>query len=162
MPARRVRPPVPVTGFDSFFHLAPIVAMRGTRECNAYYRMLRDELKDRVARGVGGIADERVRLLWDNLPIWFDLRGLSTVLARNGFNIVCATYTNAWAEAGSMIDPADPEGSSARGLRSCAPQPGPSVQAFGHEAALPGVRRDRRHLPQRPFVASRTRSGRST
>ena len=106
--------PSPWTGFDSFFHLAPIVAMRGTRECNAYYRMLRDELKDRVARGIGGIADERVRLLWDNLPVWFNLRGLSTVLARNGFNIVCATYTNAWAEAGSMIDPADPEGSSAR------------------------------------------------
>jgi benzoyl-CoA reductase/2-hydroxyglutaryl-CoA dehydratase subunit BcrC/BadD/HgdB len=63
---------------------------------------------------VGGIADERVRLLWDNLPIWFNLRDLSTVLARNGFNIVCATYTNAWAEAGSMIDPEDPEGSAAR------------------------------------------------
>jgi benzoyl-CoA reductase/2-hydroxyglutaryl-CoA dehydratase subunit BcrC/BadD/HgdB len=111
--AGRARPS-PWTGFDSFFHLAPIVAMRGTRECNAYYRMLRDELNERVARGVGGIANERVRLLWDNLPIWFNLRGLSTVLAEKGFNIVCATYTNAWAEAGSMIDPADPEGSSAR------------------------------------------------
>ncbi|MBP2684716.1 MAG: hgdA, partial [Deltaproteobacteria bacterium] len=103
--------PSPWTGFDAFFHLAPIVAMRGTRECNAYYRLLRDELDDRVARGVGGVSDERVRLLWDNLPIWFNLRDLSTVLAGNGFNIVCATYTNAWAEAGSMIDPADPEGS---------------------------------------------------
>lgn len=106
--------PSPWTGFDSFFHLAPIVTMRGTRECNAYYRTLRDELNDRVARGVGGIANERVRLLWDNLPIWFHLRGLSTVLARNGFNVVCTTYANAWAEAGSLIDPADPEGSSAR------------------------------------------------
>lgn len=36
--------PSPWTGFDSFFHRAPIVAVRGTRECNAYYRMLRDEL----------------------------------------------------------------------------------------------------------------------
>ena len=106
--------PSPWTGFDTFFHLAPIVALRGTVECNAYYRMLLDELKDRVARGVGGIASERVRLLWDNLPVWFRLRDLSTLLARNGFNIVCATYTNAWAEAGSWIDPADPEASSAR------------------------------------------------
>jgi len=106
--------PSPWTGFDAFFHLAPIVAMRGTKECNGYYRMLRDELNDRVSRGVGGIGDERVRLLWDNLPIWFRLRPLSALLAENGFNIVCSTYASAWADAGAMIDPADPEGSMAR------------------------------------------------
>jgi benzoyl-CoA reductase/2-hydroxyglutaryl-CoA dehydratase subunit BcrC/BadD/HgdB len=106
--------PSPWTGFDAFFHLAPIVAMRGTRECNAYYRMLLDELTDRVARGVGGIREERFRLLWDNLPIWFALRHLSTLLAGKGFNIVCATYTSAWAEGGMRIDPGDPEGSQAR------------------------------------------------
>ncbi|RJP20609.1 MAG: 2-hydroxyacyl-CoA dehydratase [Deltaproteobacteria bacterium] len=106
--------PSPWTGFDAFFHLAPIVALRGTAECNAYYRTLREELSDRVARGVGGVANERVRLLWDNLPVWFHLREFSTLLAGKGFNIVCATYTNAWAEAGALIDPADPEGSSAR------------------------------------------------
>jgi benzoyl-CoA reductase/2-hydroxyglutaryl-CoA dehydratase subunit BcrC/BadD/HgdB len=105
--------PSPWTGFDAFFHLAPIVTLRGTVECNAYYRALLDELTDRVARGVGGIRNERVRLLWDNLPVWFHLRELSTLLAEKGFNIVCATYTNAWAEAGSLIDPADPEGSAA-------------------------------------------------
>ncbi len=111
--AGRARPS-PWTGFDAFFHLAPIVAMRGTKECNGYYRMLRDELNDRVSRGVGGIGDERVRLLWDNLPIWFRLRPLSALLAENGFNIVCSTYASAWADAGAMIDPADPEGSMAR------------------------------------------------
>ena len=144
--------PSPWTGFDSFFHLAPIVAMRGTRECNAYYRMLRDELNDRVARGVGGIAAERVRLLWDNLPIWFNLRGLSTALAANGFNIVCATYHERVGRGG--ID--DRPGGS-RGLRGArvpprAPQPGSPVQAFDHEAPLQGVLCFRRHLPQRPFV----------
>ncbi|MEW6720770.1 MAG: 2-hydroxyacyl-CoA dehydratase family protein [Thermodesulfobacteriota bacterium] len=111
--AGRARPS-PWTGFDAFFHLAPIVAIRGTAECNRYYRMLRDELKDRAARGVGGIADERVRLLWDNLPVWFRLRELSTRLAENGFNIVCSTYTSAWADAGALVDPSDPEGSMAR------------------------------------------------
>jgi benzoyl-CoA reductase/2-hydroxyglutaryl-CoA dehydratase subunit BcrC/BadD/HgdB len=105
--------PSPWTGFDSFIHLAPIVSMRGTEECNAYYRLLRDELEDRVRRGVGGIRDERVRLLWDNLPIWFNLRELATLLAEHGFNFVCTTYTNAWAESGRRIDPADPENSVA-------------------------------------------------
>jgi len=106
--------PSPWTGFDAFFHMAPIVALRGTKECNGYYRMLRDELNDRVSRGVGGIADERVRLLWDNLPVWHHLRLLSALLAENGFNVVCSTYAAAWAEAGAAIDPADPEGSMAR------------------------------------------------
>jgi benzoyl-CoA reductase/2-hydroxyglutaryl-CoA dehydratase subunit BcrC/BadD/HgdB len=104
--------PAPWTGIDGFFHIAPIVTLRGTEECNAYYRQLRDELRDRVAKGIGGIVDERHRLLWDNLPIWFDVRGMSTLLAEHGFNFVCTSYTNAWAEAGSRIDPADPLGSA--------------------------------------------------
>lgn len=104
--------PAPWTGIDGFFHIAPIVTLRGTEECNGYYRMLRDELRDRVSKGIGGIKDERHRLLWDNLPIWFDVRGMSTLLAEHGFNFVCTSYTNAWAEAGSRIDPADPLGSA--------------------------------------------------
>jgi benzoyl-CoA reductase/2-hydroxyglutaryl-CoA dehydratase subunit BcrC/BadD/HgdB len=104
--------PAPWTGFDGFFHIAPIVTLRGTEECNAYYRLLRDELRDRVKRGIGGLKDERRRLLWDNLPIWFNVRELSSLLAESGCNIVVTTYTNAWAEAGKRIDPADPMGSA--------------------------------------------------
>jgi len=107
--------PAPWTGVDGFFHLAPIVALRGTEACNAYYRLLLDELKDRVARGIGGLrGEERHRLLWDNLPIWYATREITTLLAKEGFNFVCTTYTNAWAEASSLIDPEDPIASSAR------------------------------------------------
>ncbi len=106
--------PSPWTGFDGFFHMAPIVALRGSEACNAYYRLLLDELRDRVARGVGGIRDERHRLLWDNLPMWYAVRELSTLFAERGFNFVTASYTNAWAEAGVQVDPADPYGSAAR------------------------------------------------
>ncbi|MBI5070491.1 MAG: 2-hydroxyacyl-CoA dehydratase [Deltaproteobacteria bacterium] len=106
--------PAPWTGFDGFFHMAPIVALRGGEECNAYYRLLRDELQDRVKRGIGGIREERHRLLWDNLPMWFAVRELSTLLAERGFNFACTSYTNAWAEAGVQVDPADPYGSAAR------------------------------------------------
>lgn len=106
--------PAPWTGFDGFFHMAPIVALRGGEECNAYYRLLRDELQDRVQRGIGGIREERHRLLWDNLPMWFAVRELSTLLAERGFNFACTSYTNAWAEAGVQVDPDDPYGSAAR------------------------------------------------
>jgi benzoyl-CoA reductase/2-hydroxyglutaryl-CoA dehydratase subunit BcrC/BadD/HgdB len=105
--------PAPWTAIDGFFHMAPIVSLRGSEACNAYYRLLRDELADRVRRGIGGVRDERHRLLWDNLPIWFATRELSTLFAERGFNFVCTSYTNAWAEAGSGIDPTDPIGSSA-------------------------------------------------
>ena len=106
--------PAPWTGFDQFIHMAPIVALRGTEECNAYYRMLLDELRDRVRRGVGGIREERVRLLWDNLPVWYELRHLATMLAERGFTFVCSTYANAWSEMGGVIDAADPWTSAAR------------------------------------------------
>lgn len=106
--------PAPWTGFDGFFHMAPIVALRGSEACNAYYRMLLDELRERVRRGIGGIRQEKHRLLWDNLPIWFATRELSTALAEQGFNLACTSYTNAWAEAGSRVDPKDPYGSAAR------------------------------------------------
>ncbi|MCK5801104.1 MAG: 2-hydroxyacyl-CoA dehydratase [Deltaproteobacteria bacterium] len=112
--AESVHTPAPWTGFDGFFHLAPIVAERGRAECNAYYRHLRDELRDRVARGIGGIKNERHRLMWDNLPIWFNVRELSTQLAEEGFNIAVTTYTNAWAEAGQQVDPDDILASTAR------------------------------------------------
>ncbi len=105
--------PSPWTGFDTFFHIAPVVSLRGTDECVSYYKMLKDELKDRVARGIGGINDEKVRLLWDNLPIWFNIRELATLTAERGFNFVCATYSNAWAEAGRLIKPDDPINSTA-------------------------------------------------
>ncbi len=105
--------PSPWTAIDGFFHMAPIVSLRGTEACNAYYRQLRDELEDRIRRGVGGIREERHRLLWDNLPIWFAVRELSTLFAERGCNFVCTSYTNAWAEAGVRVDPADPLGSAA-------------------------------------------------
>jgi benzoyl-CoA reductase/2-hydroxyglutaryl-CoA dehydratase subunit BcrC/BadD/HgdB len=106
--------PAPWTGFDQFFHIAPIVTLRGTELCNKFYRHLRDELQYRAEKGVGGVADERYRLLWDNLPVWFAVRELADVFAERGFNFVCTTYTDAWAEAGKKIDPRDPELSPAR------------------------------------------------
>lgn len=107
------RRPAPWTAVDGFFHMAPIVSLRGTDACTAYYRLLRDELAERVRRGIGGLREERHRLLWDNLPIWFATRELSTLFAERGFNFVCTSYTNAWFEAGRAIDPADPVGSAA-------------------------------------------------
>jgi len=100
--------PAPWTAFDGFIHMIPIVTLRGSEQCNAYYRVLRDELRQRAADGIGGVVDERHRLLWDNLPVWFEMRGLARGLAENGFAMVAATYTNAWAETADLMDTTDP------------------------------------------------------
>jgi benzoyl-CoA reductase/2-hydroxyglutaryl-CoA dehydratase subunit BcrC/BadD/HgdB len=108
--------PAPWTAFDHFFLMAPVVTIRGTEACNAFYRELLDELKDRAARGIGGLKDERHRLLWDNIAIWPKLRFLSWLFASKGFNFVTATYTNGWREGLPLWDPDDRLGSSARML----------------------------------------------
>jgi benzoyl-CoA reductase/2-hydroxyglutaryl-CoA dehydratase subunit BcrC/BadD/HgdB len=108
--------PSPWSSFDHFYHLAPIVTLRGTEACNAYYRELKDELDDRVAKGIGGIKNERHRLLWDNIAIWPKMRDLSWLFASNDFCFVTATYTNAWRESLPLWDPDDLVGSSARML----------------------------------------------
>ena len=132
--------PAPWTGIDGFFHIAPIVTLRGSEACNAYYRMLLDELNDRVRRGIGGIRDERHRLLWDNLPMWYWVRELSTLLAERGFNFVCTTYTNAWAEAGKRVDPADPVWFRGRCVHPRHPQSGPPQPAGHHSPPRPRLR----------------------
>jgi len=100
--------PAPWTAFDSFIHMVPIVAMRGTEACNEYYRTLLAELRRRVDRGIGGVKQERFRLLWDNLPLWNEMRPLSRLLAAEGFALVAATYTNAWAETATSLAAEDP------------------------------------------------------
>ncbi len=88
--------PAPMSAFDAFFHLALIVTLRGTAKAVEYYRILLDEVKDRVARGIGAIPSERYRLLWDNLPVWYKTRWLSDKFASLGACLVADTYTSAW------------------------------------------------------------------
>ncbi|MBI4787459.1 MAG: 2-hydroxyacyl-CoA dehydratase [Chloroflexi bacterium] len=106
--------PSPLTAFDEFIQMAPIVEMRGdafTVDC--YAAMLR-ELDERIAYGIGAVKNERKRILWDNLPIWYRLRTLGEQLASHGIAMVVSTYTNAWGELAPLIDPAHPLDSAAR------------------------------------------------
>jgi benzoyl-CoA reductase/2-hydroxyglutaryl-CoA dehydratase subunit BcrC/BadD/HgdB len=106
--------PAPITAFDEFIHLAPIVEMRGEPFTVDYYRAMLEELENRVENGVGALKNEKKRLLWDNLPIWFRVRKLSNLLAARGVALVASTYTNAWGELAPMMDPQNPLESSAR------------------------------------------------
>jgi benzoyl-CoA reductase/2-hydroxyglutaryl-CoA dehydratase subunit BcrC/BadD/HgdB len=88
--------PSPVNAPDLFVAMAPIVALRGTRRAVGCYRRLKAELEERVARTIGAVPNERYRLLWDNIAIWYRLYRFFRPFMDSGACFVADTYTNAW------------------------------------------------------------------
>lgn len=89
--------PSPITCFDAFLNMAPIVTMRGTQEAVDCYNVLKAEVKDRVENRTGAIVEEKYRLYWDNIAVWHKLRELSERFASAKASVVVASYTNSWA-----------------------------------------------------------------
>ena len=96
--------PAPMSAFDAFFHLALIVTLRGTQQVVDYYEMLLAEMKKRIADGIGAIPNERYRLLWDNLPVWYRTKWLSEKFAAQDACLVADTYTSAWCGSLKYVD----------------------------------------------------------
>jgi bcr-type benzoyl-CoA reductase subunit B len=95
--------PAPLSALDAFIHIAPIVTLRGTQTPIDYYNTLLAELNGIVREGL--VKDEQKhRLLWDNLPIWFKLRRHSEFFTGHKAIVVASTYTNSWAAIKDMPD----------------------------------------------------------
>jgi len=88
--------PSPLNAPDLFVNMAAIVVLRGTREAVEFYRMLRDEVRERVEKGVGAVPQERFRLLWDNIALWNRIYRFYSYFVRKGCCFVVDTYTGAW------------------------------------------------------------------
>jgi len=108
------RRPAPWFGLESFLYMGPMVVLRGTDVPVRFYRRLLAELRERVERGVAGVEGERIRLVWDNLPVWSELRRLSELLGRHRANLVAASYTHAWSDCADLMQPGDPFESAAK------------------------------------------------
>ncbi len=108
------RKPAPISVFDQFIHMAPIVEKRGDPETVDFYARMLAEINRRVENGVGAVKHERKRVLWDNLPIWYRIRFLSESLAEHGVAVVASTYTNAWGELAPLMDVERPVESMAK------------------------------------------------
>ncbi len=104
--------PSPLTFFDGTVHMGPAVVLRGTQQAVDYYRLLLEELQERIARQEGAIDDERFRLYWDGMPVWGRLRDHSEMFASLHTNVLASTYCNSWIF--SDFDTADPFRSMAR------------------------------------------------
>lgn len=97
--------PSPINVPDLFVAMAPVVALRGTRQALDCYRRLKAELERRVAQGVAAVPGERYRLLWDNIAIWYRLYRFFRPFMDAGACFVADTYTNAWTVALDAEDP---------------------------------------------------------
>jgi benzoyl-CoA reductase/2-hydroxyglutaryl-CoA dehydratase subunit BcrC/BadD/HgdB len=81
-----------------------MVTRQGTRTAVDFLEEVRNELQDRVARKQGVIPEEKVRLFWDNIPLWYNLGLFNYFEEMNGV-VVAETYSTAWS---IRLDPSDP------------------------------------------------------
>jgi benzoyl-CoA reductase/2-hydroxyglutaryl-CoA dehydratase subunit BcrC/BadD/HgdB len=96
--------PAPMTAFDAFFFLALIVTLRGTQIVVDFYKELLVEMKERIGQEIWALPNERYRLLWDNLPVWYRLKWLSDTFASHDACLAADTYTTAWCGSMKYID----------------------------------------------------------
>jgi len=88
--------PSPLTFFDECIHMGPAVVMRGRQEAVDYYKLLLEEMKQRVKEGVAAVEGERLRMYWDGMPVWGRLRDLSELFGNLKTCLVVSTYCNSW------------------------------------------------------------------
>ena len=99
--------PAPMTAFDAFFHLALIVTLRGKQLTIDYYKLLLAEMNERVQKGISAVPNEKYRLLWDNLPVWYRTKWMSDKFSEHQACLVADTYTSAWCSSIKYIDEND-------------------------------------------------------
>ncbi|MEE9611053.1 MAG: 2-hydroxyacyl-CoA dehydratase family protein [Desulfatiglandales bacterium] len=89
--------PAPLNFKSQTSFMIAAVWLKGTKEAVDTYAALLDEVKDRVQRGVASVSEEKARLLWDNVPMWFYPRALK-FLEERGLIPVVSPYTLLWGD----------------------------------------------------------------
>ena len=73
-----------------------MVTRQGTQTAVDFLTRVRDEVKERAEGKLGVIEDERIRLFWDNIPLWYNM-GLFNYFEKMGGVVVAETYSAAWS-----------------------------------------------------------------
>jgi bcr-type benzoyl-CoA reductase subunit B len=89
--------PSPISIFDALIGMAIAVYRRGTQECVDYYQALVDECQAKVDQGIGVLKNEKYRLYWENLPVWFKFSDHAKLLGSYGAVILTSLYVHAWS-----------------------------------------------------------------
>jgi benzoyl-CoA reductase/2-hydroxyglutaryl-CoA dehydratase subunit BcrC/BadD/HgdB len=94
MSYRRCRP-VPFSAAEMGIMFV-MVTLQGTRIAVDYLTQVRDEIKQKAENGVGVIENEKIRLFWDNIPLWYNM-GIFNYFEKFGGVVVAETYSAAWS-----------------------------------------------------------------
>jgi benzoyl-CoA reductase/2-hydroxyglutaryl-CoA dehydratase subunit BcrC/BadD/HgdB len=73
-----------------------MVTRQGTQTAVDYLTRVRDELRERSEKGIGILENEKVRLFWDNIPLWYNM-GIFNYFEKMGGVVVAETYSAAWS-----------------------------------------------------------------
>jgi benzoyl-CoA reductase subunit B len=114
--------------FGGTYYIGPIfTAFRGTPDASEYYRLLRREIAERVARKEGPVTpdgavhEERYRLVVEGPPNWTSFRDFWKMFYDEGAIIVASTYTKVGGvyDLGFRHDPEHPLESLAEYCAGC-------------------------------------------
>jgi benzoyl-CoA reductase subunit B len=104
--------------FGGVYYMGPIfTAFRGTDEAIEYYRLLRGEIEERIARGLcaqspdGDMPEENYRLVVEGPPNWTSFRDFWRMFSEAGAVVVASSYTKVggvYDYDGFRHDPAHP------------------------------------------------------
>jgi benzoyl-CoA reductase/2-hydroxyglutaryl-CoA dehydratase subunit BcrC/BadD/HgdB len=72
-----------------------MVTRHGTKIAVDFLRDVLEEVRGKVERGEGVIPNERIRLFWDNIPLWYNMK-LFNYFEKWDAVVVAETYTSAW------------------------------------------------------------------
>jgi len=110
--------PSPIDGyFAGVYYIGPMfTAFRGTNECVRYYRQLRADIDERIAKKLGPVTPEgempaeRYRLVVEGPPNWTHFREFWKLFYDRGAVFVASTYTNVGGsyDSGFRHDPTRP------------------------------------------------------
>jgi len=121
--------PSPIDGyFGGVYYIGPIfTAFRGTTEAVDYYKALRSEVEERMARNEGPMTpdgpapEEKYRLVVEGPPNWTHFYDFWRMFSREGATVVSSSYTRVGGlyDQGFRHDDADPLGTMADYCLGC-------------------------------------------
>lgn len=106
--ALNTRVPAPMSGFDLFNYMAPLVLCRGKESTTAILEQLKKEVNEHIASNTSTFpAAEEYRVHWEGIACWPNLGYNLKTLKRYGVNAVMNGYVTAWDVA---YEPGDLDG----------------------------------------------------
>ena len=105
--------PSPLTFFDATTLMGPAVVGRGLQSVIDLYKLLLEELNERIERGEGATETrESHRIYWEGMPVWGRLSTHAKLFSGQGAVVIASTYCSSWIF--NALDPATPFESMAK------------------------------------------------